>query len=304
MKGERHDVRGNGAFAIPLSLLVAVLLPGTLRGQAAPPTPLVTLLPASVRFAGLAGASSAIGGDAGSVFGNPAGLATIRNIAVEAAFARYPDATLEAMGAGALRLFQFDLGAGYHYLQYGGAGPIRSNLRWSGAAVYRFGLIALGAQSGYVSLEDSSGAIRRAITAGGGLQIAVFDIMALTLNVQNGGRWEVSGGPLHLPTTTHLGFMFNFVDPQSNARLLGTIESVWTAGEGNRMIGGIEGGVVLRGVGLVGRVGLGKPPVGAIQDKFAFGAGLVISRLRVDYAHQHLSALGSGVHRLGVRFTL
>ena len=53
-----------------------------------------------------------LSGDASATFLNPAGLATIRNIAIEGAAARYGDGTVEGMAAGAFRLFQFDLGGG------------------------------------------------------------------------------------------------------------------------------------------------------------------------------------------------
>ncbi|HMV31760.1 MAG TPA: hypothetical protein PKA50_06515, partial [Gemmatimonadales bacterium] len=93
--------------------LVALLLPAALAGQAqAPLAPLILTLPISVRSAGLGGASVALNGDASATFLNPAGLATIRNIAIEGAAQRYPDGTLEGFAAGGFRFLQFDFGGG------------------------------------------------------------------------------------------------------------------------------------------------------------------------------------------------
>src|SRR2546425_8313513 len=49
----------------------------------------VVLLPASTRSAGLGGAGAALVGDAGAVFANPAGIATIRHLSVEGSYERY-----------------------------------------------------------------------------------------------------------------------------------------------------------------------------------------------------------------------
>ena len=51
----------------------------------------VLITPASVRFAGFNGAGAALVGHAANVFTNPAGLATIRHIAVEGAYQSGPD---------------------------------------------------------------------------------------------------------------------------------------------------------------------------------------------------------------------
>ena len=272
--------------------------------QSPRPTPLATTLPISVRFAGLGGASVAVSGDAGSVFFNPTGLATIRNIAVEGSLQRYPDGTAETMGAAAFRLLQFDLGGGYHYLRFNSDSPIKDNIMWVGSATYRFGIIALGGTTKYVSQEDSAGKILRSGSVDAGLGIYVFDLMSLGFSVQNLGDWAVSGGGVELPTSKHFGFTFNFVDPQETARLLATMDVAWTEGQDRRTVLGAEAGVVLSGVGLVGRVGYGAAPDGSGQRDVSFGASLVLSRVNIDYAHQSRTSLGDYVHRFGVRFTL
>ncbi|MEP6571212.1 MAG: hypothetical protein ABJD11_00900 [Gemmatimonadota bacterium] len=292
-----------GAVAVVLFSLLIVPLEGISAQQSAR-IPLVLSLPGSVRFAGLAGAGTAIPGDAASIFRNPAGLATIKHIAAEIAFQRYPDGTLETMGAAAFRLLQFDLGGGYQYLRMAHGSDVRDNLMWVGTAVYRSGMLAAGVSQKYVSLEDSSGKVSRAIGTDAGVTLAVFDIMALGVSIQNIDHRRVGGAPLDLPPSVHAGFTFNFIDPQSDARLQGTVETVWTRGESRRTIVGVETGIVLHGIGVVGRLGYGGQPAGSGQERTAFGAGLVFGRLGADYAFQRRTGLGGFVHRIGARWTL
>lgn len=267
-------------------------------------SPLILTLPVSVRAAGMGGGAVALSGDASATFLNPAGLATIRNIAIEGAAQRYPDGTLEGMAAGAFRLFQFNLGGGIHYIRFNDSAAVKDNLQWTASGVYRFGLIALGGSLKYVSLEDSSAATRRSATVDMGVGIHVFDIMTLAFAAQNIGSWQVNGGPLKLPVTKRAGLMFNFVDPQYTARLLTTLDVIWTARADRRTILGVEGGAVLGKIGLVGRLGYGAQPEGSGQKDFSFGGSLVLTRVNIDYAWQKRTTLGGHVHRLGLRFTL
>jgi hypothetical protein len=279
------------------------LHPSPLAAQSSP-APLILTLPVSVRAAGLGGASVALNGDASATFLNPAGLATIRNIAVEGAAQRYPDGSVEGLAAGAFRLFQFDLGGGVHYLRFSDTSAVKDNLQWAASAVYRFGLIAIGGTLKYVSLEDSAGAVRRSATSDAGLGLHVFDIMTLAFAVRNLESWRVDGGPLQLPASWHAAFVFNLVDPQGTARLLTTAEVVWTARAPRRTVLGLEAGAVIGKVGVVGRIGYGAPPEGAGQREVSFGGGIVLSRFNIDYAWQRRSKLGREIHRLGLRFTL
>lgn len=268
------------------------------------PAPLILTLPISVRAAGLGGASVALSGDASATFLNPAGLATIRNIAIEGSAARYPDGSVEGMAAGAFRAFQFDLGGGIQYLRFSDTSAVRDNLQWTASGVYRFGFFALGGSLKYVSLEDSLGKTRRSATTDLGAGIHIFDLMTLGFAVQNIGSWRVTGGPLRLPVSKRAGLTFNFTDPQETVRLLGTMEVAWTSGAARRTIVGLEAGAVLGKVGVVGRVGYGAAPEGSGQKRASFGGGLVLSRFNIDYAWQRRSKLGADVHRLGLRFTL
>jgi hypothetical protein len=286
------------ALPFPLAIFHSDLL-----AQGAP-APLILSLPVSVRAAGLGGSGAALSGDASATFLNPAGLATIRNIAIEGAAQRYPDGTLEGMAAGAFRLFQFDLGGGIHYLKFSDTSAVKDNLQWTASGVYRFGLIALGSSLKYVSLEDSTGDTRRSATVDAGLGIHIFDIMTLAFAAQNIGSWRVTGGPLQLPVTKRAGVMFNFVDPQGTARLLTTLDVIWTARAARRTIIGVEAGAVLGKVGLVGRIGYGARPERSGQKEASLGGGLVLSRFNIDYAFQRRTRLGREIHRLGLRFTL
>ncbi len=285
--------------------LAIVLLGGAapLAAQSSP-LPLILTLPVSVRAAGLGGASVALSGDASATFTNPAGLATIRNIAIEAAAQRYPDGTVEGMAAGAFRLFQFDLGGGIQYLRFSDTSSVIDNLQWTASGVYRFGFFALGGTLKYVSLEDSLRQTRRSATTNLGLGIHIFDLMTLGFAVENIGSWRVTGGPMQLPISKRTGFTFNFTDPQETFRLLGTLEVAWTARAPRRTVMGVEAGAVLGKVGLVGRLGYGAAPQASGQKQVSLGGGLVLSRFNIDYAWQRRTKLGNQVHRLGLRFTL
>ncbi len=268
------------------------------------PTPLILTLPVSVRSAGLGGAGVGLSGDASAVFLNPAGLATIRNIAVEAAAQRYPDGSLEGMAAGAFRFFQLDVGGGVHYLELSDTSSVASNLEWTGAAVYRYGLIAVGSGLRYLSMRDSTGEVRRAATVDAGLGIHVFDLMTLAFAVRSLADWRVAGTPMFLPTRKTASFTFNFVDPQETARLLATVDVAWQEQSARRTVVGVEAGAVFGSLGVVGRVGYGAAPEGAGQKETSLGAGVVLSRVNLDYAWQRRTRLGRDVHRLGIRFTL
>src|SRR5256886_14988070 len=102
----------------------------------------VVLLPASTRWAGLGGAGAGLGGDAGAVFANPAGIATIRHLSVEGSYERYLAGSTLSAAALALRLGRFNWGAGAAALDYG-AGSATDRLGGS-AGLFRTGGVALG----------------------------------------------------------------------------------------------------------------------------------------------------------------
>ncbi|HEY6853711.1 MAG TPA: hypothetical protein VI139_05660, partial [Gemmatimonadales bacterium] len=94
-----------------LTLLLDAALVASADGQTA-----VANLPGSTRSAGLGGAGVALVGDAGALFANPAGIATVRHIAVEGSYEPYLGGTTLSSGAFAIRLLHFHLGAGVQAL--------------------------------------------------------------------------------------------------------------------------------------------------------------------------------------------
>lgn len=294
--------RPPGVLRGVLGVLAASLLATPLPAQQ-PNPPLVLSLPGSVRQAGLAGVGAALIGDAGSVFSNPAGLAPIKYLSIEGAYSSYPDGTRQGSASAALRLGPIHLGGGGSYLVFNDSAAIRSNLMWAGTLVYRYGLIAVGASGKYVSSEDSTGQIDRAVTEDIGFAIALFDISSIGFSAQNIGNNRISGGRQVLPTTYRLGFMLNFTDPQTTARILGTIETLWTEHQARRTLLGLEAGIVVSGVGLVARLGHGGQPSASGQSNWAYGGGVLLGKLRFDYAYQQRRGLGGEVHRIGVRWT-
>jgi hypothetical protein len=285
-----------------LAALAGPLTPA-LHAQAGRPYPVVLVLPASVRFAGLGGAGVPVIGDAGSIFVNPAGLAAVPHLSLEGAFDRYAGAATQSMAAVAIRLGQFDLGAGAHYVKFDDTAATRDNLVYTGTGVYRFGLIALGGSLKYVSVTDSAHQVSSAVTGDLGTTIAIFDILALAVSVQNIGQHALANGGLDLPTTTHAGVTFNFVDPQGTLRLRGILESVWSQREARRTVVGAEVGVSVGGVTLTARGGFGAQPLGSGASEQSYGATIGLRRVKLDWAYQRRTVLGSDVERIGIRWT-
>jgi hypothetical protein len=286
------------------AFLLAFGLPTALAAQAQP-TPVILGFPSSVQAAGLAGAGVALPGYAGALFVNPAGLAPIRVLSVEGGFSRTPERATYAMAAAASRVGKFNFGVGGRYLRFPDSSPTFDNLSWVAAGVFRYGGIALGASGKYISVEERNGPITRSLTGDVAVQVAFFDIAALALSLQNLGQTRLSGGGLSLPAALHMGFSLNLLDTYSNGRLLATVESVWSSGDRGRTVIGLEVGAVVKGLGIVGRVGSGRQPglAGNLLSNTTFGASLLLGRARLDYAFQHRSALGRDVSLFGIRWT-
>ena len=286
------------------ALLVLLAAPRVLAGQVRP-TPVILGFPSSVQAAGLAGAGVALPGYAGALFVNPSGLAPIRVLSLEAGFSRTSDRSTYAMLAAASRVGRFNVGVGTRYLLFPESSATYDNLSSVAAVVYRYGAIALGGSTKYVSVEQRHGPTNRSVTSDLAVQVAFFDIAALALAVQNVGQAKITGDGLNLPDALHLGFSLNLLDTFSNGRMLATIESVWSEGEHGRTVLGLEAGAVVSGLGIVARVGSGRQPglAGGLLSNTTFGASVLVGRARLDYAFQHRSALGRDVHLAGVRWT-
>jgi hypothetical protein len=279
----------------------------------------LTALPATTRAAGLGGAGAALVGDAGAMFANPAGIATIRHLAIEGSYEPYLAGSAVTTAALALRVSRFTWGFGAQALDYGSEPEIVPDPATGGrrgmatgasfhpyealatsSLVYRRGFVAVGVTAKY-NRQQIGTEVSDAWAGDAGLALAVFDIMAVGVSVQNLGG-DLGGGAL-LPRRTRAGLTLNYTDPQGTYRLLTTIEGQWTRNRSAVLVQGIEGGIVTGGVGLVARAGYASRATVTDASRFTFGGGIVLGRLGLDYAFQAYDVLGGGTHRVGVRWT-
>jgi hypothetical protein len=281
------------AVAIILALLTA-RPPDRLPAQDG-----VASLPGSTRSAGLAGAGVALVGDAGSMFANPAGIATIHHFALEGSYEHAPTGTTLSSAAAAVRVGHYDYGIAAQLRRPAAAPAQPADLLAMSALVFRFGMIALGASLKYVR-EGVTAPQVETYAGDVGVAIALFDIFALGASVQNvAGDWGT--GP-HLPRRTRVGFTMNYVDPQGTVRLLTTLEGQWQVGRSSVLVAGAEGGFVRRGIGIVARMGVGGQSAASDLSPIALGAGVALGRLQFDYAYRSSDAPSGAVHRFGVRW--
>jgi hypothetical protein len=274
------------ALAYPAASLPAQLADG------------VASLPVSTRSAGLAGAGVALVGDAGSMFANPAGLATIHRIALEGSYEEYPGGTTLSAAA-AVRVGQFDYGIAAQAFRPP-ATTAASDVLALSALVYRYGMIAFGTSLKYV--RQGVAAPQVAGWAGdAGVAIAVFDIFALGASVQNLGG-DLGAGA-HLPRRTRVGFTMNYVDPQGSIRLLTTLEGQWPEGRRAVLVAGAEGGIFTGGgIGITARVGVSGRASASDVSPVAVGAGVALGRMQFDYAYRSWDSPSGAMHRFGMRW--
>jgi hypothetical protein len=277
--------------------LVSACLPTPLTAQSQQG---VASLPGSTRSAGLAGAGVALVGDAGSMFANPAALATIHRVAVEGSYEQYPAGSTLSSAAIAARAGHFDYGIAAQALRPASAATQPTDVLALSALVFRFGMIALGGSLKYVR-EGVSTPQAETWAGDAGAAIALFDIFALGASVQNlGGQLE---GGSHLPRRTRAGFTMNYVDPQGSFRLLTTVEGQWPEGQPSLLVAGAEAGIVVRGVGIIARIGVNGESSAYDVSPLAVGAGLALGRVQVDYAYRSFDTSSGAMHRFGVRWT-
>ena len=279
----------------------------------------VAALPGTTRSAALGGAGAALVGEAGAVFANPAGIATIRHLSIEGSYEPYLVGTAVSAAALALRVGRVTWGFGAQTLDYGTEPEIVPDPATGGrrgmatgatfhsyealavsSLVVRRGFMAVGVSAKY-SRQDIGSAVSDGWAGDVGIAIAIFDIAALGVSVQNMGG-DLGAGA-RLPRRTRAGLTLNYTDPQGVYRLLTTLEAQWTRDRSAVLIQGIEGGVVRNGVGVLGRVGYATRAAVTDASRFTVGGGVVFGRLQMDYAFQGYQALGGGTHRVGVRWT-
>jgi len=280
---------------------------------------IVAALPGTTRSAALGGAGAALVGEAGAVFANPAGIATIRHLSIEGSYEPYLVGSAVSAAALALRVGRVTWGFGAQTLDYGTEPEIVPDPATGGrrgmatgatfhpyealavsSLVVRRGFMAVGVSAKY-SRQDIGSAVSDGWAGDVGIAIAIFDIAALGVSVQNMGG-DLGAGA-RLPRRTRAGLTLNYTDPQGVYRLLTTLEAQWTQNRSALLIQGIEGGVVRNGVGVLGRVGYATRAAVTDASRFTFGGGVVFGRLQMDYAFQGYQALGGGTHRVGVRWT-
>jgi hypothetical protein len=285
-------------------------------------------VPATARAAGLGGAYAAVVGDEGSVFVNPAGMAPIHRVALGLSLERGLLGTTLSTGAAVLRVGRFDVGLGLMYLDYGSDSVVVPDPAFGGdrglttgamfsaydalgvaALAYRRGMLSVGGSVKYLRQHIGTGDGGGAFTASGvagdvGLTVAVFDIMALGFTVQNlgGGLTTSTGAAAPLPRTTRTGVTLNFIDPQGTTRLMMTADWIAPPGGDSWWALALEGGVVTRGVGVLGRAGFAAGRAPSDRQDLVYGGGIVLHALRIDYAYQGFDAVGSASHRFGVRW--
>jgi hypothetical protein len=282
----------------------------------------------------LAGAYTAVVGDEGSVFHNPAGLAPIRRLAIGASHERaFFDGSLTT-GAAALRVGRFTVGLGLAYLDFGSDSVVVPDPTFGGdrgvatgellsayhalavgALTYRRGVISFGASAKYLRESVEAGSAGASTVSGlaadVGVATAVFDIAALGVVVQNlGGELQARGRGstcqaqcrFPLPRTTRGGLTLNFVDPQGTLRLLTAFDWVAPPSGDSYVAIGLEAGAVSRGVGALGRIGFQPGRADSDRRDVVYGAGLVVRGLRIDYAYQAYDVTGVESHRFGFRW--
>lgn len=204
-------------------------------------------IPATARALALGGAYTAVVGDEGNIFVNPAGLAAIRHAALGMSYEKYLFDSYLVSGGAAIRSGRLDLGLGVQVLNFGqdtvfrpdpafggqrgiadpgGAMVGAYNAEAVGAIAYRLGMFSLGGSAKYLkehlsipdtTLYDASGF---AYDVGGAL--AFFDIAAFGVVVQNlgGDLTTNTRTAAPLPRTVRIGFALNIVDPQGTPRLM------------------------------------------------------------------------------------
>ena len=307
-----------GGLAVGLAVAMLTAQPPN-RLTAQTEGSVLTALPGSTRSAALGGAGVALVGDAGAMFANPAGIATVRHLSLEGSYEPYLAGTAVSTAALALRVSRLTWGFGAQTLDYGSEPVIvpdpatggRRGMPTGGSfhpyealattsLVYRRGLMAFGVTGKY-NRQQIGSTVSDAWAGDVGVAIAVFDIMAFGVSVQNLGG-DLGSGAL-LPRRTRAGLTLNYTDPQGTFRLLTTLEGQWTRDHSAVLVQGVEGGIVTGGVGLVGRLGYATRPAVTDASPFTFGGGIVLGRLGLDYAFQAYDALGGGTHRVGLRWT-
>ena len=113
-----------GRAAVALTVIALLPIGPSAHLTAQTEGSILTILPGSTRSAGLGGAGAALVGDAGALFANPAGIATIRHLSIEGSYEPYLAGSAVSAAALALRVQRWTLGFGAQALDYGSEAEI------------------------------------------------------------------------------------------------------------------------------------------------------------------------------------
>jgi hypothetical protein len=285
-----------------LVLLLSIGYPaltGSARGQE--DIPVVVALPATAWATGFGNAGIALPGFAGSVYSNPAGLTSIRSVGFEAAWSRLSsDATYTLASIGARKQRWFVGLAGQRVTGPNESKPVGSS--YAGSLGFSKGMTAAGVTLRRVANTVPGQPQRSAVAADVGTILAVFDIAALGVVVENAIVDQHQDPGLKMPRVWRAGFSMNFLDTYSNGRLMGTIETAWAEGRRRATTIGVEGAMVVKGVGVLGRVGR-TGAVGSVPPQTSYGASVLIGRARIDYGYLETGPFGGRLREIGIRWT-
>jgi hypothetical protein len=263
--------------------------------------------------------------DADVLFYNPAGAAGL-GAAASVSYQRHVEDIGLATGAGAYRFGTMVLGVSAIFLDYGdirefvpdpdfggqtgiptGSTVSASEVaaRLTGALPIADGRFNVGASLGYVS-TDLAGTGRGApfVDIGGQYLTAGLTIGA---SIRNIGRAMSGAGvaDADLPMEARFGAMYAFARETGFGGAVSADLVAGLNGGSSGILAGFEAGLLPRGgsrVGAVARAGydLGVGDDG--QGALAFGGGVWLGPLAVDYTYQNYDLFGS-LHRVGVRWS-
>jgi len=304
---------------VPLLLLGA----GAVQAQDTLAYDVITLrMPAAVRSAGLNGAGAALVGTAGAVFSNPAGLATISNLAMEGGYQEGYGGRTISTAAMAWRMRQFNIGFGVQHTNFESPffyDPLTAKigvpdeLTSVGTLVYRFGMIAVGGSVRYARRRTKTeiepgvldqGVFERGLSGDVGITIAFFDIMALGFSVQNVTDNFWTDSEMVMPRLSRFGFTMNYTDPLEEFRLLSTLEVQWPEGLRAQWLLGGEAGIVVAKIGVVGRLAYRTRADYSERASVTYGVTLELSFADVDFAYEPHEFLDTASRRIGARIGL
>jgi hypothetical protein len=274
------------------------------------------------RAAALAGAYTALAGDADALFYNPAGLMGGRTLVSGSYQSHVHDVALGSF-AGALRIGPAMLALGISYLDageivvlapdpaYGGQRGQETGERASaGESALRLAAalplgerFSIGATAGYVT-TTVAGLGRSAPFADLGAR-AAFGATHLGVALRHlGGSLSGDGADAPLPGVAAAGLAITPAGPAGTTLLLAAelLHRIEEGGTG--FAAGIEAGLAPPGARYATAVRFGYDASGAgdeILGTVRLGAGFRLGSMALDYAFQHLEHFGP-VHRFGIRW--